>query len=289
MKANIRNTEIYYDIAGSHLRYEKDKLIEKPVLFLVHGGPGGNHLRFKKHSLALQEYAQLVFIDNRGSGFSKRGKKSEYTMENNIEDLEALRIHLGLEKICMLGVSYGGMVAQGYAIKYGKHLDKLILVATTPSFHFIEESKKYLARVGTKVQIDICNKLLWPGKFRTNKDVRDYAKIMEPLYSHSRKQPIVAIKDANMIFEPDVINAGFGGFLRTFNFIPKLKKIKCPTLILSGKNDWICRPNQSQEMAKHIPHSKLITFDHCGHAIPNDVGDKYLKVVGKFLAERNPI
>lgn len=283
MKAKIRNTEIYYDIAGSQLRYENNKLIEKPVLFLVHGGPGGNHLRFKKHSLALQEYAQLVFIDNRGSGFSKRGKKSEYTMENNIEDLEALRLYLGLEKICMLGVSYGGMVAQGYAIKYGKHLEKLILVATTPSYRFIEESKKYLATVGTKTQIEICDKLLWPGKFRTNKDVSDYAATMESLYSHARKQPKIPVKDANMIFEPDVINAGFGGFLKTFNFIPQLKKIKCPTLILSGKDDWICRPNQAREMAKHIPNSKLITFERCGHAIPNDAAEKYLKVVGKFL------
>lgn len=77
-------------------------------------------------------------------------------------------------------------------------------MATTPSYQFIDESKKYLATVGTKKQIDICNKLLWPGKFRTNKDVRDYAATMESLYSHARKQPKMPVKDVNMIFEPDV-------------------------------------------------------------------------------------
>lgn len=83
-----------------------------------------------------------------------------------------------------------------------------------------------------------------------------------------------------------VINAGFGGFLKSFNYIPQLKKIKCPTFILAGKDDWICRPNQSREIAKHIAHSRLVVFDHCGHAIPNDAGEQYLMRVGKFISGR---
>jgi hypothetical protein len=47
MKATIRGTEIYFDVAGMEVEPKKDMLIEKPVLFLIHGGPGGNHLHFK--------------------------------------------------------------------------------------------------------------------------------------------------------------------------------------------------------------------------------------------------
>ena len=113
MKAKIRGTEIYFDIAGMHIEPDGNDLIEKPVLFLIHGGPGGNHIHFKYDSAQLQQYAQLIFIDQRGCGWSKKTKKSDYTLENNIEDIEALRKHLGLKRIAILGTSYGGMVAQG--------------------------------------------------------------------------------------------------------------------------------------------------------------------------------
>ena len=72
----------------------------------------------------------------------KKTKKSDYTLENNVEDIEALRKHLGLEKICILGTSYGGMVAQGYATRYPKHVEKLILAVTAPSSQFLDEAKK---------------------------------------------------------------------------------------------------------------------------------------------------
>src|SRR3989338_5411864 len=139
MKANIRGTEIYFDVAGMQIAPDGNNLIKKPVLFLIHGGPGGNHIHFKYDSIKLQQYAQLVFIDQRGCGWSKKSKNSDYTLENNIEDIEALRKHLGLERISILGISYGGMVAQGYAIRYSKNVDKLILAVTAPSYHFIDE------------------------------------------------------------------------------------------------------------------------------------------------------
>src|SRR5882757_643069 len=108
MYANIRGTKIYFDIAGMQLAPKGHDFVERPVLFLLHGGPGSDHLRYKQYTLELQAIAQLVFIDHRGCGYSKQTKASDYTLENNIEDIEALRKHLGLEHICMLGTSYGG-------------------------------------------------------------------------------------------------------------------------------------------------------------------------------------
>src|SRR5471030_1627659 len=144
MKANIRGTEIYFDVAGMQIEPKGSDLIEKPVMFLIHGGPGGNHIHFKYDSIELQKYAQLIFIDQRGCGLSKKDKLANYTLENNIEDIEALRKYLGFNKINILGISYGGMVAQGYAIRYSKHIDKLILVSTAPSHHFIKTAKENL-------------------------------------------------------------------------------------------------------------------------------------------------
>lgn len=294
MKAKIRGTEIYFDVAGTQIMpTDKNGLVEKPVLFLIHGGPGGNHVRFKIHSIDLQEYAQLIFIDQRGCGFSKKTKASDYTLKNNIEDIEALRKHLGLKKISILGVSYGGMVAQGYAIKYAKNLDKLILVVTAPSYHFVNEAKANLEKVGTKKQIDVCNKFLWSGKFKSNKDVEHYFQVMESLYFYKKPKKHNAYTarkvnelDKYNVTSYEVLNAGVGVFLKKFNFIPKLHKITCPTLILAGKHDWICSPNQSKIMAKEIKGSILKIFPNCGHAIASDANKAYLKAVSNFIKKK---
>src|SRR3990167_9800925 len=166
MKAKIRGTEIFFDIAGMQIQPVGQEFVERPVLFLLHGGPGGDHSRFKQHSLELQQAAQLVFIDHRGCGRSKKTRQKDYTLENNIEDVEALRKHLGLEKICLLGTSYGGVVAQGYATRYPKRVEKLILVVTAPSFRFREAAKKILAKRGTPQQIKWCEHL-WQGDFKS--------------------------------------------------------------------------------------------------------------------------
>lgn len=286
MKAKIRGTEIYYDIAGMQLSPIKQNFEEKPVLFMLHGGPGGDHLRFKQHSLELQEVAQLVFIDHRGCGRSKKTKQSDYTMENNIEDIEALRKHLGLDRICMLGTSYGGMVAQGYAIRYPGHLDKLILVATAPSHQSLDEAKHYMKEHGTPKQITM-SETLWNGAFKNSKHIEKFFQITESLYSvlaRRKKKKTTNVK-SQTIWSHEALNQGFKTFLRTFNYVSKLKKIKTPTLILAGADDWICSANQSKIIAKNIPHSTLKIFKNCGHAIAVDAHKQYIKVIKKFLMQ----
>lgn len=290
MKAKIRGTEIYFDITGPHVTIKDNKLIENPVLFLLHGGPGGNHLHFKHDSIKLQESAQLVFIDQRGCGWSKKTKISDYTLENNIEDIEALRKYLGFNKINILGISYGGIVAQGYAIRYSKHIEKLILIATAPSYNFINEAKENLQKIGTAKQINVCQKFLWHGAFNNERDINTYFKIMDPLYIYShklrkRKHPTHKKNSDKFTntFSHEVLNAGFKGFLHNFNFKTNLHKILCPTLILVGKQDWICSESQAKIIANKIPNSKLKILKNCGHAVTTDANGRYLKEVKQFL------
>ena len=287
MKAKIRGTEIYFDVAGMQYAPIKNGFEDRPVLFLLHGGPGGDHLRFKQHSLELQDIAQLVFIDHRGCGRSKKTKQSDYTLENNIEDTEALRKHLGLDKICILGGSYGGMVAQGYAIRYPKHVSKLILSVTAPSYHFAETAKRNLQERGNAKQIAITEHL-WNGTFKNHKHVMEFFKEMEMLYSTtaSKRTKKITNKPPQTIWSHEALNEGFNGKFKKFNFIPHLNKITCPTLILAGDSDWICDPSQSKIMAKHIRNSKLKIFKNCGHAIAVDAHAEYIKNVKRFLKSK---
>lgn len=286
MKANVRGTEIYFDIAGMQLAPVGKNFEERPVVFLLHGGPGGDHLRFKQHSLELEDVAQLVFVDHRGCGRSKKTKQKDYTLENNIEDIEALRLYLGLKKICILGTSYGGIVAQGYAVRYPKNLDKLILVATAPSYRFIDEAKATLAKIGNSEQIAITENL-WNGTFKNPAHVLKYFQCMESFYSTTAKK-VNPKKYSNpqTTWSHEALNEGFGNSLRHFDYTKKLKKITCPTLVLAGGKDWICSPAQSRIIAEHIPNSIIKIFKDSSHAVAVDAHKQYIHVIKRFLTKK---
>lgn len=285
MKANLRGTEIYFDIAGMQIRPAGQDFVEKPVVFMLHGGPGGDHTRFKQHSLELQDAAQLVFIDHRGCGRSKKTKRSDYTLANNIEDIEALRKHLGLDRICILGTSYGGMVAQGYATRYPKRVEKLILVVTAPSYRFLDAAKKNLEERGNAQQIAVCEHL-WNGTFKNHAHVMKFFKLTDSLYSvKMKKSHKKSFRTTTTTWSHDALNEGFTNSIKHFDYISKLKKITCPTLVLAGQDDWICDPGQSKIIAKHIPHAELKIFKNCGHAMAVDAHEKYIKTVKKFLQQ----
>src|SRR6202045_5053061 len=107
--------------------------IGKPLVILD-GGPGASHEYLLPHLLPLARRNRLIFIDERGSGRSQKLEDpSGYTVENMVEDVEAVRIALHLGKITLLGHSYGGALAQAYALKHQKNLTHLILASTWSS------------------------------------------------------------------------------------------------------------------------------------------------------------
>ncbi len=95
-----------------------------PPLVVLHGGPGADHTYFLPWLLPLARTHRLIFIDERGSGRSERLQDaSKYTVEGNVEDIEAVRVALGLGKISLLGHSCGGVLAEAYALKYQEHFE----------------------------------------------------------------------------------------------------------------------------------------------------------------------
>jgi len=282
MRARIRGTEIYFDIDGPGLVADGDKMVERPVLFLLHGGPGGDHVSFKGSHRSLTDVAQLVYVDHRGCGRSAHGPSESYTMDNNIDDLDALREHLGLERISVLGSSYGGMVAQGYAIRYPDRIANLVLVSTAPSFRFMQDAQRIVKERGTPEQARVCERL-WAGTFESLEQLREYYDVMAPLYSTTFKpaDSEAAYKRGTRSFI--ALNEGFGGFLRTYDYSEQLAQIPCPTLVIAGAHDWICPPNQSQLIADRIPRAHLKIFANSSHSVAADETSAYLQAVKGFL------
>ena len=172
MRARVRDTEIYFDIDGMGLVPDGEHMREKLPAFVIHGGPGGEHsdLKLAFAPLALQQL-QLVYFDHRGQGRSARGDPSLYTLDENVEDMEALRQHLGLGPIVSMGTSYGGMVAMAHAARYPQAVSHLVLMVTAAHAGFNSRAREIVAERGNAEQQAVCAQL-WAGGLDTPDKLR---------------------------------------------------------------------------------------------------------------------
>lgn len=285
MYAAIRDTRLYFDVEGAGLVPDGAAMREKPVLFLVHGGPGSDHSGYKPLFSAFADAAQLVYFDHRGQGRSARnGDPARWTLDENVADMEALRRHLGLGPIAVVGTSYGGMVAMAHAARHPGSVSRLVLVATAAHGGFIARAREILAERGSAEQKALVARC-WDQGFRDDEDVRHYHRVMGPIYAlrfdAAAAEP--ALQRAAYAHGP--LNAAFGpeGFLRRFDLRPELPRITAPTLVLAGAEDWICPPEFAREIAALIPGAQLEVFEGAGHSLRTDAPDRLLAAIRRFV------
>jgi len=284
MKAKIRNTEIYFDVDGAGLAVEPTSMREKPVAFVIHGGPGSDHSGFRGPLAPLTEKLQLVYFDHRGSGRSARGDKGRYTLDENVEDMEALRRYLGLGPIVSIGTSYGGMVAMAHAARHPQSVSHLVLVVTAAHSAFIPRSREIVSQRGTPQQVALCEDL-YAGRIDTPEKLLDYHHLMGPLYSKRYDVQGSRERLGRGIHSSDALNAAFapGGFMHTMDLRPELAAIRAPTLIIAGRHDWICAPEFSEEIHRLIPGSKLRIFEESSHSIRVDEPERLRREILEFV------
>ena len=284
MRAALRGTELYFDVEGAGLVPAGAAMRERPVALVIHGGPGSDHSGFKPALSPLSGHMQLVYFDHRGQGRSARGDPALYTLDENVEDMEALRRHLGLGPVVSIGTSYGGMVAMAHAARYPEAVSHLVLIVTAAHGGFIPRAQAILAERGTPEQQRVC-KDLWDGGFRSVADVQHYYDVMGPLYARRHDAAAAATVRGRAEPSPEPLNRAFGpaGFLRTFDLRPELARIDAPTLILAGRHDWICPPEFSEEIHALIPGSGLRIFEDSSHSIRFDEPVALLDAITRFV------
>ncbi len=284
MHANLRDTTLFFDVEGAGLVPEGASMRERPVAFVIHGGPGGDHTGFKPAMSPLADAMQLVYFDHRGNGRSARGDPARYTLDENVADMEALRLHLGAGPIVSIGTSYGGMVAMAHAARYPAAVSKLVLIVTAAHAGFMPAAEQFIAAHGTAEQQRVCQRL-WSGTFETAEQMEEYYAIMGPLYSR-RHNAAQAATRGRASYSPEPLNRAFGpgGFLRRYDLRPELGRITAPTLVLAGRHDWICPPRFSEEIHRLIPDSQLDVFEHSSHSLRVDEPERLNAAILAFAA-----
>lgn len=274
-------------------------------LMIVHGGPGASHDYLLPYLLPLARTSQLVFIDERGSGRSEKLEDvKQYTVENMVEDVEAVREALHLGKISLLGHSYGGVLAQAYAFKYQQNLTHLILGGT---FYSTTEMNKVLAEEKAAMrpeQLAKLDALEKAGLFGKGKDwekgryTEDYAKLAWgdgyfPYLYQRRPDPNYDPLPGNTSNSWELYREMWGsdgefiidGNLKSVEYLDKLSTIHVPTLVICGDHDE-SNPRLSQTMHEKIAGSKLVVVPQAGHMAFVDQPNLYIEKVAEFLRGR---
>ncbi|WP_241663300.1 alpha/beta fold hydrolase [Peribacillus simplex] len=228
-------------------------------------------------------------MDQRGCGQSDRGPQSTYNLENNVEDLEAVRNYLGLEKVIVLGHSYGGMVAQKYAICYPDSVAALLLIATSPSHIFGEEALVKIEETGTDNQRRMA-RILFEGTME-KQQMAEFSIVMEPLYFYSSRGKVISEAEKEIMrkkksnFNVEAANEG-AKFLKTYDLVEQLNQIMCPTLVAGGRHDWITPVEASLLIAEKIPDSELSIFEKSCHYLFIDENREFISRISSFINER---
>lgn len=270
-------------------------------LMIIHGGPGASHDYFLPYLVPLAKNNRLIFIDERGSGQSERLEDStQYTVENMVEDVEAVRKALGLGKMSLLGHSYGGVLAQAYALKYQQNLTHLILCSTFPSTSQMNEVfKKMKEKMSPELRARI-DKMEKEGLFghglpyERNRYTNEYMIAVWGEgyfpYLHQRRPDPNYDPVASGVMSWRLYREMWGsdgefvidGNLKSVEYVDKLSTIKVPTLITCGDHDE-CDPSLSKEMHEKIAGSKLVIFPQSGHMTFVDQPDMFIRTVEEFL------
>ncbi|MBM7867626.1 alpha/beta fold hydrolase [Heliobacterium gestii] len=275
-KALINGVELSYHVAG-----------DGPVCVVHPGGPGldWSYARMPE----VEKHFRMVYLEPVGTGASGRlERQNDYTFERYVEDLEALRRRLGLEKMYLLGHSHGGMVAQHYALRYGERLQGLILYATTPVtddtfqktvamnvFWFFDRPWYWEAMAGMRDTATV----------RTDEEAtrnfRRYVGLYFADYDAHKQEIDRFAEGVRCSLAP---NQAFYRQMPFFDLRNRLGEISAPVLILAGRKDFLCPVQYAEEMASRIKGAQLVLFEHSGHLAHLEEPAAFAEAMARFKA-----
>ncbi len=199
---------------------------------------------------------KLVLLDFVDQGQSDRGE-GQYSQDLHVEILNELFSTLNLGKVHLVGISYGGEVAQRFALKYQEKLLSLVLANTTSYTNHL------LKDIGDS----------WIYAAKTYDGSQFFKATMPYIYSAEfYEDNINWLKEREKAFSVSLQPEWYEGFIRLvrsaedLNITEEIEKIKVPTLIIGAEHDATTPLRYQEEIQKRIKDSKLIVIKGSGHA-----------------------
>lgn len=263
--APIRDILTYYEEAGNG----------EPLVLVM--GLGGDLQAWALQVPALAKQFRVITFDNRGAGRTSAPDKP-YTIDGMADDLAALLDSLKIDKANILGLSMGGFVAQEFALKYPKRVEKLILLATAAC---TDGYTRNVVRSWVDVRRSSMSReqaVRLSASWLYSPELLDDAGRFEQSIQNSLNNPY-AQQDHAFIRQAQAVLA--------FDASARVGGIKSQTLVIAGKDDILVPPRNSEKLAKLLPNSTLKVLEG-GHVGCVEYANEYNAAIEEFLGAAIP-
>ena len=283
----------YITVNGTRLWYESEGTGR--ALVLIPAGPGVSHGYFHPHLAPLAQSQRVIYYDAFGTGKSDRAQGDQkYTFSRDVENVEGLRKALGLGEIDVLGHSYGGMVAQAYALRYPQAVRRLILADTSWGGAMSQAHRDNALSELRNQYPEIYERVAkvhdqgFPTCSKKYQDAYDAPPGFLLFYDNSAFQELIrtaAPPDSKVLcaIEGDDYDFVAGPEISKLDFHAQLKDLNMPMLIISGRFDRGMLPRYAVQFKTYAPKAQFVMFEKSGHFPFVEEPDEFIRVVKDFL------
>lgn len=280
----LNGVRLYYRVQG------EVSAARAPVLFL-HGGPGYNSYSFARLvGPRLEKSRRMVYLDQRGCGRSERPWNGRYSLEALLEDLEALRQELGVERWVLMGHSFGATLALEYAARHPEHMAGVVYVSGLSN-----AARSYAT---WKHEFE----RLHPGRIAAASlpaGASDYTQVMRALRGLDAQDFFNQLQFHNATYrqmqeavdaESGLRNTGelsrtlFSAELRDYRFSAP-ERVSTPVLVIGGRYDASIGLDSLQELAHALPNATFLEYEQSGHFPYLEEAERFEQDVTRFLSE----
>jgi proline-specific peptidase len=291
MVAAMTAREGYVDFRGYRTWYRVVGDLDSAAapLLALHGGPGSTHNYFGPLE-GLASERPVVLYDQIGCGNSDRPTDIEWNVDVFREEVVAVRDQLGLERIHLLGTSWGGMLAQEHVLSGASGIVSLILSSTLANNAlWNEEQLKLKAELPPEV-VEVLDRHEAAGTY----DDPEYEEAMDVyferhFYRGRERRPELEAMDKGRA--PDVYRAMVGpnewtttGALAGWDTRDRLHEIDVPTLVVRGRYD-MCTEPIAAELIEGIEGARAEVLPESSHTPVLEETDRYLDIVSSFVRD----
>ncbi|KAH8929835.1 alpha/beta-hydrolase [Atractiella rhizophila] len=260
-----------------------------PLLITLHGGRG-----FGQHGgdfnaflpLANEGTLRILSYDQRGHGQSE--VVGPFTFDQLVQDVEAFRKAFveGETPFVLLGGSFGGFIAQQYAITYPHHLYRLVLRGTAPSYHTEDDAREVLRSRLYRVPSaspGMLDKIF--SSVDNDMEFRLIVFALAPLYVETYDADAGLKSHVEGIYRAKVHNDLYSEREKYFDYTDHLVNLKVKSLILVGEFDWICPPRQAKKIHELVSTSELFVVKGANHSCHLEKNEVVLGKLKLFLED----
>jgi proline iminopeptidase len=285
-------------VSGASL-YARTVGTGRPTIVL-HGGPDFDHSYLLPDLDHLSDSFRLVYYDQRGRGRSAEGVRPEdVTLASDIEDVDAVRQHFGLEAPVLLGHSWGAVLALEYVLLHPERVSALILMnpapAATSDVTLLQTTYRQALGDDMDRQVEIVASAAYQdgepeavaARYRIHfmhalARPQDYERLMSIMRSAFIRQGSAGILKARAV-EDQLMRDTWQ--LAAYDLLPQLRNLGIPTLVITGADDFI-PVAVSEHIAAAIPSARLVTISNCGHFTYLECTDDVRDALTDFFTAR---